>query len=151
MKSAYYTAVVTNTYKMALESYLSGDYKYDPAWYRELESVSHRDYATGYYFSDPHIDANLASSTGYIKDKAYLAVAISYNKETGEALFSQRNKMKLGDNIELLTPGSVGKELVCEGLRLESGEAIEATSHPYMSFYMKVPFEVFEGDIIRMK
>ena len=57
---------------MAIDSYFSGNYKYDPLWYRELESVSHRDYATGYYFSDSHLDANLSSTTGYIKDKAYL-------------------------------------------------------------------------------
>ena len=150
MKSAYYTAVVTNTYRMALDSYFSGEYKYDPAWYRELESVSHRDYATGYYFSDSHLDANTSETTGYLKDKAYLATVISYNSESGEALFSQRNKMCEGDRIELLTPGKVGTELVAEGLKNENGEPIEATSHPYMKFYMKVPFEVKEGDIIRL-
>ncbi len=37
MKSAYYTAVVTNTYKMAIDSYFSGSYSYDPRWYTELE------------------------------------------------------------------------------------------------------------------
>ncbi len=150
MKSAYYTAVVTNTYKMAVDSYFSGDYKYDPRWYRELESVSHRDYATGYYFSDPRSDANTAQTTGYIKDKAYLAVAVSYDKESGEALFTQRNKMCEGDSIELLTPGAVGAPLKAEGLKNELGEPIEGTSHPYMLFYMKVPFEVKEGDIIRL-
>ena len=43
MKSAYYTAVVTNTYKMAMNSYLSGAYEYNPAWMDELCSVSHRE------------------------------------------------------------------------------------------------------------
>ena len=71
MKSAYYTAVATNTYKMALDSYFSGNYKYNPAWYTELESVSHRDYASGYYFSDSHADANLAPNNGYIKDQPH--------------------------------------------------------------------------------
>ena len=149
MKSAYYTAVVTNTYKMALDSYLSGEYKYDERWFSELESVSHRDYATGYYFSDSHTDANTAKTTGYIKDKAFLAIAVSYDKESGEAVFTQRNKMCEGDNIELLTPGSVGVPLVAKGLKNEFGESIEATSHPYMRFTMKVPFEVKPGDIIR--
>jgi putative protease len=149
MKSAYYTAVVTNTYKMAMDSYFSGNYEYNPSWYRELESVSHRDYATGYYFTDSHLDANLAETTGYIKDKAYLAMAISYDKESGMALFSQRNKMCVGDEIELLTPGKIGIPLIAECLCDENGNPIDATSHPYMKFYMKVPFEVKEGDIIR--
>ena len=150
MKSAYYTAVVTNTYKMALDSYFSGEYEYNPAWYAELESVSHRDYATGYYFSDSHVDANTSAVNGYIKDKAYLAMAVSYDKEKGIALFTQRNKISEGDKIELLTPGKVGIPLVAEGLSDEDGNPISSAPHPYMNFYMKVPFEVKAGDIIRL-
>ena len=151
MKSAYYTAVVTNTYKMALDSYFSGAYEYNPLWYRELESVSHRDYATGYYFSDSHVDANLSKTNGYIKDKAYLATVISYDRESGTAFLTQRNKMCVGDGIELLTPGCIGVPLVCSELRNEAGENIDSTNHPYMNFYMKMPFEVRAGDIIRLR
>ncbi len=151
MKSAYYTAVVTNTYKMALDSYFSGEYKYDPAWYRELESVSHRDYAAGYYFSDSHIDANLAKTKGYIKDKAYLATVLSYDEERGVALMSQRNKMCINDEIEVLTPGRVGEALTVGEMWNEEGEPLSATSHPYMKFYMKTPVPMHEGDIIRAR
>ena len=151
MKSAYYTAVVTNAYKMALDSYFSGEYKYDPDWYRELESVSHRDYHTGYYFTDSHSDANLAPNNGYIKDKAYLAVAVSYDAEKGIAGFTQRNKMCFGDAAELLSPGMIGRELTIGELFDENMDPIESTPHPYMKFYMKVPFEIREGDILRAK
>ena len=149
MKSAYYTAVVTNTYKMAFDSYFSGNYEYDPAWYRELESVSHRDYHTGYYFTDSHADANVADNAGYLKEKAYLAVVVSYDEKTGEALLTQRNKMCKGDSIELLTPGKVGVALTVGDLYDEAHNEIESTPHPYMSFYMKMPFAVKAGDIIR--
>jgi putative protease len=149
MKSAYYTAVVTNTYKMALESYFSGNYEYNPMWYRELESVSHRDYHTGYYFTDSHTDANVAATAGYLKEKAYLAVVVSYDEETGEALMTQRNKMVKGDSIELLTPGKVGTPLTVGELYDENHNEIDATRHPYMAFYMKMPFAVKPGDIIR--
>ena len=151
MKSAYYTAVVTNAYKMALDSYFSGEYKYDPDWYRELESVSHRDYHTGYYFTDSHLDANLAPNNGYIKDKAYLAVAVSYDAEKGIACFTQRNKMCFGDAAELISPGMIGRELTIGELFDENMNPIESTPHPYMKFYMKVPFEIREGDILRAK
>ncbi len=151
MKSAYYTAVVTNAYKMALDSYFSGNYQYDSEWYRELESVSHRDYHTGYYFTDSHADANLAPNNGYIKDKAYLAVAVSYDKESGLAEFTQRNKMVKGDPAELLTPGKIGRELTIGELFDENMNPIESTPHPYMRFFMRVPFEICEGDILRAK
>ena len=149
MKSAYYTAVVTNTYKMAIDSYFSNDYRYNPLWYRELESVSHRDYASGYYYSDSHTDANTTPTNGYIKDKAYLAVAVGYDKEKGLALMSQRNKMTLGEAVELLTPGSVGKQIEISELYDENFEPIDATPHPYMRFYMKADTELKPGDILR--
>ena len=149
MKSAYYTAVVTNTYKMAIDSYMSGEYSYDPAWYRELESVSHRDYATGYYYSDSHTDANTAETTGYLRDKAYLAVVVEYDASTGLALMSQRNKMTRGDSAELLSPGKTGRALVVSDLFNEESEPIDSTPHPYMQFYMKTPFVVKPGDILR--
>ncbi|MBQ7327227.1 MAG: U32 family peptidase [Clostridia bacterium] len=151
MKSAYYTAVVTNAYKMALDSYFSGNYIYDAEWYRELESVSHRDYHTGYYFTDSHVDANLAPNNGYIKDKAYLAVATSYDTKSGLAEFTQRNKMCFGDAAEILTPGKIGRELTVGELFDENMNPIESTPHPYMKFYMRVPFEIREGDILRAK
>ena len=151
MKSAYYTAVVTNAYKMAFDSYFSGNYQYDPDWYRELESVSHRDYHTGYYFTDSHMDANLAPNNGYIKDKAYLAVAVGYDAESGLAEFTQRNKMCFGDDAELLTPGRIGREHKIGELFDENMNPIEATPHPYMKFFMKVDFEVRPGDILRAK
>lgn len=149
MKSAYYTAVVTNTYKMAIESYFGGDYSYDPAWYRELESVSHRDYATGYYYNDSHTDANLSSTTGYIKDKAFLAIVVSYDEKTGIAEMTQRNKMSVGEPCELLTPGKTGVPLSVGELYDENMNSIEATPHPYMKFFMKMPFAVRAGDILR--
>ena len=151
MKSAYYTAVVTNTYKMALDSYFSGNYSYDPAWYRELESVSHRQYATGYYFSDSRTDPNLDSNNGYIKDKAFLAIVIGYDAATGLAEMTQRNKMCKGDEIELLSPGRVGEPMTVSELFDGNGDEIESTPHPYMSFYMRVPHEVKVGDIIRAR
>ncbi len=149
MKSAYYTAVVTNTYKMAVDAYFNGDYAYNPLWYRELESVSHRDYNTGYYFTDSHTDPNLTPTNGYIKDKSFLAVVVSYDKNTGIAEMTQRNKMCKGDKAELLTPGKTGVSLTVEALYGENGEEIEATPHPYMKFFMKMPFDVNQGDILR--
>ena len=151
MKSAYYTAVVTNTYKMAIDKYFSGDYQYDPRWFDELLSVSHREYATGYYFNDPRNDANTVSDNGYMREKAFLAVATGYDSENEIAEFTQRNKMVLGDEIEILTPGKVGEALTAYALYDENMNPIEDTKHPYMKFYMKTDKEVRVGDIIRAK
>ena len=150
MKSAYYTAVATNAYRMAVDAYFDGE-EYNPAWREELESVSHRSYNSGYYFSDSRTDANIVENNGYIKDKAFLAIAVGYDESSGIAEFSQRNKMTAGDDIVLLTPGKVAEQISVIALYDENMSPIESTPHPYMKFYMKTDRIIRPGDIIRAK
>ena len=149
MKSAYYTAVVTNAYRMAIDSYFGGEYSYDPKWRDELESVTHREYHTGYYFTDSHKDANLCSEGGYLKEKSYLAVVLDYDPSTGLARLAQRNKMSVGDRVEYITPGSVGRPLDYTGLYDTELQPIPDAPHPYMEFFIKTDLPLSAGDIIR--
>ncbi len=151
MKSEYYAAVVTNVYRMAIDRYIADpkNYEYDSAWLRELESVSHREYATGYYFSSPVEDANTAKQPGYIKEKAYLCRVTAYDSLTGMATFIQRNKVFANSDAEVITPGSVGRPLRLGELYTTDGEIIDSAPHPYMEFRAKVPFELKPGDILR--
>ncbi len=151
MKSEYYAAVVTNTYRMAIDRYLADPerYRYDPAWLRELESVSHREYATGYYFAKPMEDANSAKQPGYMKEKAYLCRVEAYDEATGTAYFVQRNKVFAHSDAEVITPGKIGQPIHFEELYNEDGEPIEAAPHPYMKFSAKIGTPLKPGDIIR--
>ena len=148
MKSAYYTAVVTNAYRMALDAALTGK-PFDSAWYREVESVSHRPYGTGYFYADSHQDANVTEQTGYIREKAYLATVLSYDPETGLAYCVQRNKYTLGDGVELLTPGKTGIPFIPVALYDDKMNPIPSTPHAGMHFYMSIPQGAKEGDILR--
>ena len=149
MKSAYYTAVVTNAYRMAIDAALRGETQPDPLWLRELESVSHREYDTGYFFADSRKEALTCRESGYIREKAYLATVLSYDPATGEAKCVQRNKVSVGDPMELLTPGKGGQPLFCTALFDEEHQPIPSTPHPAMTFYLPVPFPVQPGDILR--
>lgn len=151
VKSAYYTAVVTNTYRMAIDAYLKDkeNYKYDPLWLNELESVSHREYATGFYFGNPHDDANIVTMPGYLREKAYIATAISDSDENGRAMFIQRNKLTEGEKIEILSPGKVGVSDVALDMYNEQGKKVESAPHPSMIFSIKTENKVKVGDIIR--
>ncbi len=151
MKSAYYTAVVTNTYRMALDAYQKDPvrYAYDESWKRELESVSHREYDTGYYFADCQTDRKTASGTGYLREKAFLATVLSYDSETKTALCRQKNKLTVGEDAEILQIGKIGARISVTALYDENGEAIESAPHPGMLFRLPMPFSVSEGDILR--
>lgn len=151
MKSAYYAAVVTNAYRAAIDGYMKdGDsFVLDKRWTGELESVSHREYCTGYFFDDPMKNAQTCTMPGYMREKAYLAVAIEDDKEKGLSLFIQRNKLCVGDKAELISPGKFGRAFEISEMYDENMNAIESAPHPFMKFYIKVPFEVREGDILR--
>ena len=151
MKSAYYTAVVTNTYKMAIDAYISDpeNFKFNSEWLRELDSVSHREYSTGFYFDKPSENPNVCEKTVYIREKAYLAVAVEYDRDTGLALFVQKNKTLRGSRAEILSPGACAASLVLDEMYDENMQPLESAPHPFMKFYVKVPFEVKPGDIMR--
>lgn len=160
MKSAYYTAVVTNAYRMAIDAYLrdGAAYTFDERWYREVESVSHRAYATGFWFDDPKENPQLTEDVGYIREKAYFATVVgdiapqgleSENEKGRLYRLMQRNKVSLGDKAELLTPGRVGIPFAVEELYDENGVPIESAPHPLMQFYTRLPREAQVGDIIR--
>ena len=167
MKSAYYTAVVTNAYRMAMDAYQKdpASYQFDPAWLEELESVSHREYGTGFYFDDPMQNPQLVSECGYLREKAYFSTAIEYNGEEAEAImaqgvpmeneegrlyrFIQRNKVSAGEGAEVISPGKIGVGFEVEELYAPTGERLESTPHPSMIYWCRVPFEIREGDIMR--
>lgn len=151
MKSEYYAAAVTNVYRMAIDKYIENpkEYKVQPEWLRELESVSHREYDTGYYFTSPMENANTTKFPGYMKEKAFLCRVADYDEEIQTATFIQRNKVFANSDVEIISPGKVGRRLHLGELYLESGEVIESAPHPYMIFKAKVPFEVKAGDIVR--
>lgn len=160
MKSAYYTAVVTNAYRMAIDKYLAAPdlYTYDPRLMRELESVSHREYCTGFYLDLPMENPQLSTINGYIREKAYFATALSREElPLPKALtdrndlfpFIQRNKVSIGDKAALISPNKFGRAFTVTELFSEKGEPIESAPHPAQRFFAKIPFEVREGDIMR--
>lgn len=153
MKSEYYTALVTNAYRMAMDAYAASPstYVFDKRLLRELDGVSHREYCTGFYFDDPKTEANISTVPGYLREKAYLARALSYNEADGYTTFVQRNKLCAGDTVELVSPGEVGREFKVEDILDENGGRIDSAPHPMMIFKIKVPYDTHEGDILRSK
>lgn len=151
MKSAYYTAAVTNAYRLAIDAYAENpeNYAFVPEYLRELKCVSHRKYDTGFFFDKPSENPKLTENTGYIREKAYIATAASDSPAGEPALFIQRNKVSRNDNCELLSPGRLGVPFVAEELYSENMEPIESAPHPGMRFYVRIPYEIHAGDIIR--
>ncbi len=172
MKSSYYTAVVTNTYRMAMDAYARdpAHYRFDPAWMQELESVSHREYATGFYLDDPMAEPQLVKGGHYIGEKAYYgtalptdtpearaelaaitAMCVPYETVDGRLYrFMEKNKVCAADPAEIISPGQTGRFFYVGELYDTDGRIRANIPHPEMTFWARVPFEVKPGDIMRV-
>lgn len=161
MKSAYYTAAVTNAYRMALDDALAGR-PFDVRLLDEVESVSHRAYGTGHFYggcgaADAAVRAakgvrptpGLCMTDGYIREKAYLATVTGYSEETKTAWLVQHNKLKVGDACEALGPGHVGVPFSVLSMTSPDGMPLECAPHPGMAFSMPMPSHTRPGDIVR--
>ena len=144
MKSAYYTGVITNAYRHALDAALSGR-ELDDVWVRETEKCSHRPYSTGFYFGQPgqHYAESSYSSTAEI-----VAVVEDCGKD-GEALLTQRNRFRVGDRLELLLPQGKPLSFCAEALFDEEGSALLELRRAMMPFRMRLPAPAPSGAIVR--
>ena len=151
VKSAYYTAVTANTYKNELNAYLAdpAGYHFDPLSRYELESVSHREYGTGYFFDDCAQNAQTVSDGGYLRDKAFLATVSQVDEASGRAVLFQRNKACEGEKCELVSPGRRSEPFILTDLRDLDGAKIDAAPHPKMLYSVKMTVPLHVGDIIR--
>ena len=103
----------------------------------------------------------MSTINGYIREKSYFATALDENElpmpdsltaetENGKLYpFIQRNKIKLGDAAEIISPSQIGKAFTVTELFSDKGEPIESAPHPSQKFFVRVPFDVHAGDIIR--
>ena len=147
MKSAYYTAAITNAYRIALDNYFA-ELPFDERCIKETESVSHREYDTGYFYSSPATDANVVIENEYIADRPFLATVTEYDAEKGLAKCFQRNKMIKGNTANLLSPKSFGRDFVIGNMYDIEMNPIESTPHAGMEFYLELD-SASSGDIIR--
>ncbi len=103
MKGVSYLASVIKTYREAIDSYSTDpdNYKVLDRWHEELELIYHRPYGTGFYFnlSDQTLPNYENIHNGKIHSFAgIITKALSENK----ILISIRNKVSLGDTVEVL-------------------------------------------------
>ncbi|MCD7810485.1 MAG: U32 family peptidase [Ruminococcus sp.] len=147
-KSAYYVAVVTNAYNMAVEEYYKNPDSFSlPDWiHDEVYKVSHRKYSHGFFFGNPQ-ESQFYENGGYIRN--YDVVAVVEGCENGTVYCTQRNKFLAGDDVEILSPGKKPVNMRIEKMFDENGDEIETANHAMMKFSFKSDMVFPEGTFIR--
>jgi len=165
MKSAHYTACITNAYRIALDNFYDNYDKPNDVVINKLkeetESVSRREYDTGFFYDTPSNNAKICNNPEYIREKTYLGTCVSYDKETSTAVFEQKNKVVLNQKAQILSPSRFGDDIIISNLLDENDRPIESAPHPFMIYKIKIDDniknanniwnkrEIKPGDILR--
>ena len=150
-KSAYYTAVVTNAYRCAIDGYLRAQdqtgYRPEPWILEELTRVSHREYCTGFYFDKPQANAQIFYDGGYRRDWEVAAVAGS---TAGGLLHAvQRNRFFRGETLSVLEAGKAPYAITVQELYDAEGLPLESAPHPMMQVRLRCEHPIAPGALLR--
>lgn len=154
MKSMFYVATVVRAYRKVIDSYLTDtdNYKFDITWLAELNKASNREFTTGFYFDKPDNEDQNYVTNAYSREYDFLGVVREYDESTSMALVEQRNKINVGDEIEVFGPGIEYFTMKVEKmLDAETGEAIESAPHAQQMINIEINFPVNKDFLLRRK
>ena len=152
MKSPFYVATVVNAYKRAFEVLQQSKQQGVPYvcpkdLVLELENTSHRRYTTGFYFG--------ADNKEYIKDSMpvqnseFMAKVLA-DCNLGKVLVEQRNRFKVGDTLEVLSPNNTFEQkFVVIKMENEKGEDVVDALKVQEKLYIYTNIPLKTGDILR--
>ena len=133
-KSAYYAAIVTGAYRHCLDDVAAGR-PLDPVWRDEVEHISHRHYATGFFYGQP---GQYYESARYLRDWQICAVVTNCD-ENGLATLSLRNKFAAGDIVEVVGPDTKPFTITAPVMRDSEGNGLAEPKTPQLVFTMPLP------------
>lgn len=149
MKTAYYTAAVTNAYRRATDR-LEAGLELDPALKEELAKAANREFTTGFYFG-PVQQGQRYESSKCRQSHEFSAVVLSSN---GEYLtLEQRNRFRVGDVLEVLSPepSRCGRKFTVESIISSQGCSVQAAPNPQERVKVPCTLRLEYMDILRRK
>ena len=108
--------------------------------------MSHRHYATGFYFGEP---GQYFENSRYIREWQVVALVMDCD-DNGIATLTLRNKFSVGDQIEVVGPDVKPIEFVAPEMIDGEGNTITEARNPQMVFRMKLPCKVPAWSILRI-
>ena len=153
MKTALYVATVARTYRKAIDDYLKAPVLYEKnmPWYLDqISNCTYRQFTTGFFYGKPDSEAQIYDSNTYVKEYTYLGIVGGSNAE-GLYRIEQRNKVSVGETIEIMKPN--GDNIKAKVLRIvnEEGGEQESAPHPKQVLYIDLGVPMEQYDILRRK
>ena len=134
MKSLLYVATVTRVYRQAIDAWKQHPEGFvpDPNWKEELARVSERGFSTGFLLGKAGPESVRADFSGTSKRMAFIGVVQGVSSDDGWVPVQQRAPFRVGDRVEILSPG-VAQPFPVVVARMQdqqTGEEMEKAAHP---------------------
>lgn len=155
MKTALYVAVVTRTYREAIDDYFTSKELYESKmehYRQEIAACTFRQFTTGFYYGKPNEETQIYDCNTYVKNRVYLGT-VEAVMEDGSFVIHQKNKFCVGDAIEVMAFDGENIDVAVLAIRDEHGTEMESAPHPKQLLYVKVshPEKIQKGMIIRTR
>ena len=154
LKTSYYLASVVNAYRNAIDDYIRDPEHYDYSKYmNELEKTKTRSLTTFYFNDRNNKDFQEYEGKQYNLEYEFGGKVVKYEEE--KSLIEIRNKLSVGDTLEILIPGTIENyEFKIEKLwNSETDEEIDTVNpgKAGQSVKMKLPIKCEKDWILRRK
>ena len=141
MKTEYYVAVVVNAYRRVLDGTMTvADAQ------RELLTVSHRPYTTGFYHGELPQDHSNAGV--YTQTHRFAGTVLSCGN--GIAVVEQRNRFRRGDTLEVVSPALQSARLSVTGMTDPDGVPVEVANRVRQILHIPTDLDLQPGDLLRI-
>jgi len=155
LKTEYYLATVVRAYRQAIDDYYNDKSNFDSSKYlKELETVKTRGLSEFYYSNSNNKDIHDYSGQNENLKYEYGAKVLE-NLEDDLVLVEIKNKLSLGDKLEILVPNSIENNSfeITELYDVETKESIDTINpgRKGQQVIVKIPYEVQKGYVIRRK
>ncbi|MES9830935.1 MAG: tRNA 5-hydroxyuridine modification protein YegQ [Candidatus Thiodiazotropha sp. LLP2] len=123
-KSHYYTARTTQVYRQAIDDALAGR-PFQAELMADLESLANRGYTDGFYQRHESQELqNYRYGSSQTERQQFVGEITGVDQETGLVEMDVKNKIRVGDRVELMTPAG-NQEFVLQRMEDKHGNAMQ--------------------------
>ena len=152
MKSDYYIAQVTKTYRNMIDEIMIGngiDARRIAYYDRELDKAENRPSDDGFLSGHADHSKHLYGVNGAGVTHEYVAYVKDFDLHTGRALIEVRNKFTKGDILEVFGPDMNNERFKVEDIFSLDEEVLTVVNQPMEMLWIRVPFMVKPHYMIR--
>ena len=151
MRSIYYIATVVGIYRKVIDTYYNDkdNFKYDEKLEKVLTRCANRDSISQFFNGNFGKESQYYNGRVEVSNQDFLGLVLDY--KDGNVTLQQRNYFKKGDVVEFFGPNLDAFEYTINEVYDEDGNQIDIVRHPKQIVSFKVPKELHQFDMMRIK